>query len=92
MTLNDIIEREYKTTNWVIARRTQRIINRYGQDVVCLTSKKLRRLEKQLEIETADEHPAYPWLKRLFGNHCDAVNIIRGLREEGFRIEKVAGE
>lgn len=89
MTITDLIEQQYGTRNWVLARRTSRIVERYGAGVVTLSQTQMRAFEKQLDIETAEDHPIYPWLKRLLGNHCDAVNIIKGMREEGFRIEKV---
>lgn len=89
MTFTDIVERECGGRNWVRARRTAFILRRYGQDVVTLSPKELRRLEKMHEIETADEHPAYPALKKWLGNHCDAVNTIKMLREAGFRIEQI---
>lgn len=90
--ITDIVERKYGTRNWVVARRTKRIVEKYGEDVCTISSLTLRRLEKELEIETMDQHAAYPWLKKLFGNHCDAVNILKGLREEGFQVVKVYGE
>ena len=33
------------TKNWVLARRTPRIVARYGDDVVCLTAKQLDQAE-----------------------------------------------
>lgn len=92
MTLTDLIEREYGGRGWVVARRTANIVRKYGEDVICLSPKKMRRLKKQLEIETAADHPACPWLKVRFGDERQAVAIIRALREGGFRIEKVHGE
>lgn len=89
VTVSDIIAERHGSTNWVLARRTRRIVERYGADVVTLTQKQYAAAAKEADIRNAEFHPAYLWFKKLFGNHCDAVNIIRGLREEGFKIEKV---
>lgn len=87
--VTDIVKAKHGTGNWVIAKRTKRVVANYGEDVVCLSPREYAIYQKEAELASADEHPAYPWLKQLFGNHCDAVNIIRGLREAGFRIEKI---
>ena len=39
--------------NWVLARRTARIVQRYGESVVCLTLKKYRALETEWEFDNA---------------------------------------
>jgi hypothetical protein len=90
MKVSDIIEREHGSRNWVLHRRTARIVERYGEDVVCLSPKQFAEYEMQAELETADEHPAYPLLKKWMGNHCDAINTIKMLREAGFRIVPVS--
>lgn len=90
--VSDLIEREHGNRNWVLARRTPAILARYGADVVTLTRKQLGSLQKRFEIETADQSPAYPLLKKLLGSHCDAVNVIRALRDEGMKIETVYGD
>lgn len=90
--VTDLIERERGSRNWVVARRSPRVLAQYGADVIALSRKEYARLEKQFELETMDQHPAYPWLKKLFRNHYDAVNILRWLREEGFRVERVESD
>ncbi len=89
ITISDLIEREHGHRNWVVARRSPHIFSRYSVDVICLSQKAYAIYAKNAELENAVDHPAYGWLKTLFGNHCDAVNIIRGLREAGFRIEHI---
>lgn len=91
-TFDQFLAREFGGRPWVIGRCSPAMRARYGDDVVCLSQKAYRALAKSWEIETAELSPAYPFLKKLFGNHCDAVNIIRGLREEGLRIERVPHE
>lgn len=39
-------------SNWVLARRTKRIVERYGADVVCLSRTRYKHLEAQYERET----------------------------------------
>jgi hypothetical protein len=38
--------------NWVLHRRTARIVERYGKDVVCLSQRQYRDLEAQYERMT----------------------------------------
>lgn len=38
--------------NWVIHRRTEHIIRRYGPDVICLSKSRYRELQEQYELET----------------------------------------
>lgn len=38
--------------NWVIARRTPRIVRQYGEDVICLTPKRYEELEIDYEKRT----------------------------------------
>jgi len=86
---SDFMAKRFGGPNWVIAQRTANVVRKYGEDVICISQKTYSAAEKAWEIRNAENHPAYPYLKKLFGNHCDAVNVIRGLREEGFRIEQL---
>jgi hypothetical protein len=36
------------TRNWVVTRRTPKIIARYGEDVVCLSGKKFRAMQAEI--------------------------------------------
>ena len=44
----DEISNAVGSRNWVVARRTKRIIQRYGEDVVCLTEKRYKELEERI--------------------------------------------
>lgn len=44
-------------SNWVIARRTARIVERYGADVVCLTQSKYKALREQYRDLYGEEAP-----------------------------------
>ena len=44
--------------NWVIHRRTRRIVEKYGADVICLTPKQYKAaVEKALQAQTDEAHP-----------------------------------
>ena len=89
MNITDLIEREHGTRNWVLARRTKAIVERYGEDVVTLSAKQLRELELQLEYTMAPDHPMCALIEKLIAEQYPAAGFIRALRAEGYRIEKV---
>lgn len=49
-TITDLIERKYGSRNWVVARRTSRIVERYGEDVVALSQRKFSALKAELDV------------------------------------------
>ena len=57
--------------NWVIHRRTERILRRYGPDVVCVSPKKYYEAERDWEFHRAGE------LGKEYGLTADAVMEIR---------------
>lgn len=90
MTITDLVEREHGTRNWVVARRTKRIVERYGDDVVCLSQKRFRALERESEYENATNHDALtPIMEAAHVSQRGAVSIVRQLLVRGWRIEKV---
>lgn len=40
---------------WVLARRTKRIVERYGEDVVCFSQKRVAELNEQHRVLVRDE-------------------------------------
>lgn len=44
---SDEMSKAIGSKNWVIARRSERIVRRYGDDVVCLTSKQYEDAEQK---------------------------------------------
>jgi len=42
--------------NWVLARRTPRIVERYGQDVICVSKKCYDAVEKEYRRIYGDPH------------------------------------
>lgn len=44
----DEIAAYLETRNWVVARRTPRIVERYGADVVCLSLGGFKKLQQQI--------------------------------------------
>lgn len=55
-TFSDWLLERLGTRNWVVARRSPNILRRYGEDVLCLSSKRFEALEKEYE---AAYGPAY---------------------------------
>lgn len=86
MTFIEYMQREVGG-NWVIARRTSRIVARYGEDVVCLSQKRYAELEHAWRLATMAEHPAAAVLARRMGVQ-DAVDVLRFLYQNGFTVEK----
>ena len=89
-TFTDWMERKTGTRNWVLARRTSRIVAKYGDDVKCLSSTEYRKLVRQFEIDTADDHPAAAALDKILTNSDYwGGYVVARLREAGFKIERV---
>lgn len=86
--ITDLIERKHGSRNWVLARRTARIVERYGADVVTLSQAKYRALEIELENENATQHPAAPVLAAAMTANATPADVIRSLLAAGFKIEK----
>ena len=91
MNFTDMVQKEYGTRNWVLARRTKNILARYGTDVVTLSKKQYRELEADLEFMQAPNHPAHAALVRFLESTTLATGLIRNLRAEGFTIERIIG-
>lgn len=94
MTRADYISEKLGSRNWIIAKRTKNILRRHGNDVVCISDKRYATIVKEYDMEhdTIIKHAAYKLLLKWLGNSCDAVNTIKMLRENGFRIEPVREE
>lgn len=43
-------------SNWVIARRTPRILAKYGEDVVCISKQRMRALDKEFRRMYGDPY------------------------------------
>lgn len=43
-------------TNWVLARRSPRILAKYGEDVVCITKKQMRQADLDYRAEHGDPY------------------------------------
>jgi len=44
--------------NWVVARRTSRVVERYGPDVTCVTPQKMRKIEADIIAARGWARPA----------------------------------
>lgn len=44
---SELLREELGGANWVIARRTRRIVEQYGPDVVCVTPKRYQEAERR---------------------------------------------
>lgn len=91
MNFTDMVEKEYGTRNWVLARRSKRILERYGSDVITLSKKQYRELEADLDFMKAPEHPAHRTLTQFLESAQLATGLIRNLRANGFTIEAIPG-
>lgn len=89
ITVSDLVKREHGHSNWVLARRSNRVLCQYGESVICLSQKQYRELDAQAEYENASEHPATTLIDKLIRENYPATGFIRALRAEGWRIEKV---
>jgi hypothetical protein len=87
MNITDLVEREHGTRNWVVARRTKRIIERYGDGVVCLSQKQYTLLERLADVSCMREHPALPIVAEMLGDK-EAVMLLQGLRMRGWAVER----
>lgn len=59
--------REKAGPNWVLARRTVRIVEKYGDDVVCLSRQKYQALVDEYEITTGFSANGFQ------GEPCDRI-------------------
>lgn len=41
-------------SNWVLARRTKRIVERYGEDVICLSPKQYENAERLARLSLTE--------------------------------------
>ena|ERR1700726_2563794 len=55
MTITDFY-RERFGSNWVVARRTSRTVERYGDDVRCISQKQMRETEREYRREHGDPY------------------------------------
>jgi hypothetical protein len=72
-TFSDYV-RERVGANWVLARRTPRIIQSYGADVACLTKQQYGKLQedyRRTSLRTTDGEPDYRrrYLSHTFHKH-----------------------
>lgn len=89
-TISDVIAQHHGKHPWVLARRTKRIVERYGDDVVCLSQKQYRDYERELDVANAPHHPAVPVLMDAGDMSRDrAAYFIAKLRVMGWRVEKI---
>lgn len=89
LTVTDLIERDHGVRKWVVHRRTRRIVERYGADVVCLSQKKYRELEHEAECENMVNHPALNAVNAAIFAGRDGSSFLRELFVRGWRVEKV---
>lgn len=78
----DFIKRELGD-NWVLARRTSRIIAKYGENVNCVSKKQLTLAERKYRLANGQEYDApraamYLALKQIHdhlanGDNCPAI-------------------
>lgn len=69
-------------TNWVVARRTSRILARYGEDVVCISQQRMRAIDKEYRTlygDPNDKVRAQMYLalvaaRQHFEENCDDVS------------------
>ena len=52
----DFLCEQFGGKNWVLARRTERIVRRYGADVRCLSKKQYAAAERAWRIMYGDPH------------------------------------
>lgn len=53
----DFLSEKTKSKNWVVfARRTPRLVQKYGDDVVVLTPKRYRALREEWKTANPDAH------------------------------------
>lgn len=69
--------RERVGNNWVLARRTPRIVARYGADVVCLSGKQLRELEREYRKAHGDPHDKVR--AELYRAAREAADLLMGI-------------
>lgn len=68
------------TRNWVVARRTARLVERYGDDVVCLSQERISSLR-----ETYHEERRETLIGQLANEYGVAVDVLREAFELGRR-------
>ena len=69
-------------SNWVIARRTKNIVERYGNDVVTLSSKQHDALQDEYEVETGLDisgGPSQAVIDRAVNCHDDLVAALNAI-------------
>lgn len=69
--------REKVGQNWVLARRSPRIVRRYGDDVVCLSQRKFNALEAEYELTTLKAAHAGGPAKSLADAAPDLLEALR---------------
>jgi hypothetical protein len=45
--------------NWVVARRTKRIVRKYGDDVVCISQRRYSEMRRQFEADPTHGNAAF---------------------------------
>ena len=89
ISVTDLVERKHGVRKWVVHRRTRRIVERYGDDVVCLSKKRYRDLEREAERLNLEQHPALDDVcAAIFEGH-DGPSFLRALFARGWRLEKI---
>ena len=69
-------------TNWILTRRTNRVLRQYGDDVVTLSCKQYKALQNEYEKETGLDvsgGPSRAVIDRAVGCHDELVAALGGM-------------
>lgn len=87
--------RERIGPNWVIARRTPRIIAKYGEDVICISQKRMASIDKEYRALYGDPYdkPRAAMYLALVNARAE-LEIFGRQSSETYRLvcEAIAGE
>jgi hypothetical protein len=89
ISVSDLTERDHGSRKWVVHRRTRRIIERYGTEVVCLSQKRYRELEREAEHENMVSHPAIDDVNAAIFAGRDGPSFLQELFVRGWRVKKI---
>lgn len=76
MTHLDFLRQEFGS-NWVVARRTPRIVQRYGEDVCCISPQRYRAAEQKYRAQYGD-----PYDKTRANLYCALKHAIKLLEKQ----------
>jgi hypothetical protein len=62
--------------NWVLHPRTRRIVDKYGEDVVCVTAKQMREIDRAYRMQHGREYdkPRAAMYRALVNIHAHLAN------------------